>query len=162
LSATWLSLAVVIGAHFARDARTELAWNSYYGLLPASDQEKCSPSEENLDEQRKKLAEVCSSGTTDPDHYYRLGLLELQIFTLRASRSPNCPNFAEARQILRTKHVNNPDGVAAWLTEVYGEERTLLELAQEHFRQALRCCPLTGSAYVRLAELAFLDGPAAP
>jgi tetratricopeptide (TPR) repeat protein len=50
-----------------------------------------------------------------------------------------------------------------WLDGVYGvENRKKLEAARSHYWQALRLCPLDGSAYVRLAELQFLAGPNEP
>jgi O-antigen ligase/tetratricopeptide (TPR) repeat protein len=162
LLAAWLFLGAMIGAHFVINVRTELAWNSYYRLLSASDRKNYSPSDEDLLELSEPLAKVCSTGTEDPDHYYRLGLLELKRFALRTGHSPDSPSLIQVRQVLRAEGVSTPDETKVWLTHQFGSDLSLLEHAQEHFRQAARCCPLMGSAYMRLAELDFLDRPPGP
>src|SRR5262249_40266803 len=106
LAGAGLLLAAMISSHFVGNARTELSWNSYYHLLPKSERGNNSTEEKLLD-QCERLAKVCASGTDDPDHYYRLGLLELQRFVLRTGRSPDSANLTQLRQALRAEGVNS-------------------------------------------------------
>jgi tetratricopeptide (TPR) repeat protein len=51
--------------------------------------------------------------------------------------------------------------IRAWLVRAFGPKVQLLRRAQQHARRALELCPLQGDAYLRLAEVAFLE-PGSP
>jgi O-antigen ligase/tetratricopeptide (TPR) repeat protein len=154
----WLSLSVVVGRHFGNGARAEYAWNAYFRLIPDAEQKGATPDNVPMVQQRADLlAETCRHGSADPDHYYRLGLANLELFLQKRSQAKDSFSLAEARTILQAKESQRPAEARAWLEELYGPDLALLRTSQANFRRSLECCPLNGQAYVRLAELCFLD-----
>jgi tetratricopeptide (TPR) repeat protein len=128
-------------------------------LLPETDQQGSTPDDiENSQARADLLAETCSCGSNDPDHHYRLGLANLELFSRKQAQSPDTLSLAEARTILDGDRFKDPEAARAWLEKLYGPDLALLETAHASFRRSLECCPLNGQAYVRLAQLCFLDG----
>jgi len=163
VAAIWAGLVVSAGPRFVTAARVTQAWNAYFCLLPEAGEQGVPASRpQDLERQTEWLAQACGCGSYDPDHYYRLGLLDLQRFQQRACRGRAGLGLDEVRQGLRSGRFATPAAAEAWLRRLYGNDLELLEEARAHFRESLQCCPLLGPAYVRLAELCFLDGPPAP
>jgi len=153
-----LCLSVVVGRHFGNGARAEYAWNAYVRLIPDGGQNGATPDEIEIVEQRADLiAETCRYGSANPDHHYRLGLANLELFLRKRSQVKSSFSLAEARTILQAKKFQRPAEARAWLDDQYGSDLDLLKTSQASFRRSLECCPLNGQAYVRLAELCFLD-----
>jgi tetratricopeptide (TPR) repeat protein len=151
-------LLVVVGRHFGDAAQAEYAWNAYFHLIPDADQKGSTPDTiANVQQRADLLAETCRHGSADPDHYYRLGLVNLELFLQKQSEAKETFSLAEARTILQQKKLHRPAEAQAWLEELYGPDLALLRASQTSFRRSLECCPLNGQAYVRLAELSFLD-----
>ncbi|HEV3256201.1 MAG TPA: hypothetical protein VG013_04920, partial [Gemmataceae bacterium] len=139
------------------------AWNAYYQLLPsAGERTPRAARPPDPEQQTEWLARACRLGTGDPDHYYRLGLLDVQRFLERAGRGPAALSLDQVRQALWSGQFATSAAATHWLRQLYGDDLTLLEQARAHFRRSLQCCPLLGLAYVRLAELSFLDAPQMP
>jgi tetratricopeptide (TPR) repeat protein len=149
---------VILGRHFVNQARAESAWSAYFRLLPDAGEKGSAPDDAAILQQRADLLEeTCSYGSADPDHYYRLGLANLEIFLQKQSQAKGTFSLAEARTILQGKRFADRAEAQAWLKELYGADLALLDTSQASFRRSLQCCPLLGQAYVRLAELCFLD-----
>ena len=158
LVVVWIGLVGVVCFHFVNQTRSEFAWNAYFRLLPPAD-EKDSRSVDlgNLDQRAKLLAEACERGSADPDHHYRLGLVNLELFLESQRHRSSTFSLAEARAFLQAGKSTDPAKAQTWLHELYGDDLLWLRKAQASFRRSLQCCPLMGPAYVRLAELCFLD-----
>ena len=102
LAVAWLSLIVILGRHFLNQARAEFAWNAYFRLLPRDDEKVPTPAHpDTLQQQADLLGETCHYGGADPDHYYRLGLVNLEIFLAKQRRARNTFSLAETRALLQ-------------------------------------------------------------
>ena len=162
LTGAWVFMAVVIAGHFMNLVRIEFAWNAYYRLLPSEEKVANTPPPNRVNEQWHCLTTACRLGTADPDHHYRLGLLN-QERSLNQSRSAQDRlTLIELELSLKEQQITSPPVAAAWIDDTFGCDWKLLEQSRNHFREAVRCCPLLGLTYLRLAELSFLKNPANP
>lgn len=158
LALAWPLATVATGAHFVGRLGTERAWSDYLRLLPPTDTQKAAAGPvPPLEEEARLLEVACRCHADDPDVYYRLGVVEEQRFLDQARRRPSL-TLAEVRLALRQRGAAAPAEVAACVRQLYGCDVGLLERAQAHFREAVRCCPLWGPAYIQSAELCFLTG----
>jgi O-antigen ligase/tetratricopeptide (TPR) repeat protein len=156
LIGSWAIASLIVARHFVHQVYAQDAWNAYFELLPETGEEDSIPSDiANTRERADFLAHACRWGNADSDHYYRLGLTNLELF-LQQQRGSTF-TLAEARTYLQAREFSDPAVARAWLEKLYGVDLELLETAQASFRRSLECCPLNGQAYVRLAQLCFLD-----
>jgi len=152
-----LALAWVVGSRFLEAVPTEYAWNAYYHLLPAANDDPPSKNFESLEERVRWLSEACEHGSTDPEHYYRLGLAHLELFYQHQKKADKPAGLSEARRTLQQRHFENPAAARAWLEARYGSDLPILEKAHAALATSLNCCPLFGTSYLHLAKLSFLD-----
>ncbi len=157
LVAASLALAWVVGSRFLEAVPTEYAWNTYYHLLPAANDDPPSKNFESLEERVRWLSEACEHGSTDPEHYYRLGLAHLELFYQHQKKADKPAGLSEARRTLQQRHFENPAAARAWLEARYGSDLPILEKAHAALATSLNCCPLLGTSYLHLAKLSFLD-----
>ena len=155
-----LGLGLITGTRFVQAAQTEYAWNSYYCLLPKDAKDSANGS--SLQERVRWLTVACDHGSTDPDHYLRLGLANLETFLRERKQAARPPGLLQTRKILRQGRFSNIDDAHAWLQNRYGNDLLLLENAHGAFNRSLDSCPLVGEAYLHLAKLSFLDHPLQP
>jgi tetratricopeptide (TPR) repeat protein len=154
LAGIWVVVAVLLANHFLAGARAGYAWNVYYALLPQTQGDgTLTTDHRDLQERARWLAEACHYRPVDPDYYYRLGLVEEQLFAAQAIPR----SLPELRKAVDTRHLSTINDIDVSLAALSRGDPKLLRDAQSHFRQALECCPLNGLGYVRLAELAFLS-----
>jgi len=151
-----MTLACVIGGRFVQAVPTEYAWNEYYRLLPQGTDDRPSENFETLDERTQWLAEACRHESADPEHYYRLGLAQLELFYQHQKKAAKPAGLLETRRTLRETG-NNPTATRTWLEGRFGNDLGLLEKAHAALTKSLYCCPLLGSAYLHLAKVSFLD-----
>jgi tetratricopeptide (TPR) repeat protein len=111
----------------------------------------------NLQERAAWLSEVCTHCSADPDHYYRLGLANLELFLQHQKKAVRPAGLRETRKTLQSNHRENPEASRAWLQSRYGDDLALLEKAHAALVRSLDCCPLFGSSYLHLAKISFLD-----
>jgi tetratricopeptide (TPR) repeat protein len=156
-------VAVLLVIHFRERLGSEAAWNAYYHLLPSVGGEKSpEPDQDSLDLQARWLAEACSHPPGDPDPFYRLGVVTLQQFLTRARPGGKPLTLPELRQCLMDAKDATAAEKEAKLKSLCGGDWTLLRQSRASFRRALECCPLLGPAYLKLAELNFLELPVPP
>src|SRR5262249_22323067 len=105
---------------------------------------------------------ACDCGSTDPDHYLRLGLANLERFLQRRKQAAGSAGLLQTRKILQQGKLAGDRDARVWLQSRYGEDLALLEEAREALNQSLQRCPLMGEAYLHLAKLCFLDNPVQP
>jgi len=66
----------------------------------------------------------------------------------------------QLRAAVQESRFDTPEKRDQWLDSLYGcDNRLMLALAREHYREVVRLCPLNGRAYLRLAELNFMAPP---
>jgi O-antigen ligase len=157
-----VALAWVVGGRFVQAVPTEYAWNEYYRLLPHGTDERPSENFKTLDERSQWLTEACQHESADPEHYYRLGLAQLELFYQHQKKAAKPAGLLETRRTLRGTHFENPGASRAWLEARYGKDLLLLEKAHAALTKSLDCCPLLGSSYLHLAKVSFLDLSTAP
>jgi O-antigen ligase/tetratricopeptide (TPR) repeat protein len=157
LPAIWLLVSVLVADHFVSQWRIERAWNDYFDLLPESNEKDPSTDISIIQKRVVALTEACQNGSADPDVHFRMGLSNLELFLQRQGRT-GAFSLDEARAYLQAESFRDPTTAQAWLKKAYGPDLDLLETARASFRRSLQCCPLNGQAYVRLAQLHFLDG----
>lgn len=160
LAGAWALAAFAFGVRFADQIRIERAWHAYHSLLdPVAAAEGRRLPPDRIEELAKRLAPACVLGASDPECHYRLGLLRQEQFLneLRSKQGPE--TIVELDVLLRDEGVAASRDAAAWIRRRFQCDCEPLYQAQAHFRQALRCCPLLGAAYLRLAELSFLEPP---
>jgi O-antigen ligase/tetratricopeptide (TPR) repeat protein len=150
----------MIGERFVQAAQTEYAWNAYYRL--ARDDAEGSTSSSTVEERIRWLTAACDHGSTDPDHYLRLGLANLEIFLQKRKQAANPAGLLQTRKILQQGRFADADNAGAWLRNRYGDDLVLLERAHAALDGSLACCPLLGETYLHLAKLCFLDDPVGP
>jgi O-antigen ligase len=160
LAAIWLVATIVVLRHFVGCVKAEAAWCDYYALLPSTQDAQRPAAGQVVQELEKRaghLQRACELRSADPVYQYRLGLIAEEEFSLRAEEKGRVPRIVDLRQALQAKGFATPEEGQRWLADVYGDDLAWLRRAQLHFRQSLLRCPLLGKAYLRLAELCFLD-----
>jgi tetratricopeptide (TPR) repeat protein len=159
LAGIWIVVAVLLADHFVAGARAGYAWNAYYALLPQTQGNGTLATDHNdLQERARWLAEACHYRPVDPDYCYRLGLVEEQLFAAQPNSDRSLRVLPELRKSVQARHPSTVNDIDASISALSQGDPTFLRDAQAHFRQALACCPFNGLGYVRLAELAFLNG----
>jgi O-antigen ligase len=186
LAVVWLALTVVLVSHYVHCMRAEAAWYDYYALLLSEPKlprltgadafhfetgrqgpEGLTPtgtsapdylsSLQQLDERARFLQSACRQRTADPDYHYRLGLIAEEEFLVRSEQKGRPYTLPQLRQAFEAHSSLTGEDRHRWRMQTCGADLELLEQAQDHFRQSLRCCPLLAGAYLHLAELCFLD-----
>jgi tetratricopeptide (TPR) repeat protein len=100
----------------------------------------------------------------DPDDAranLRMAAMQLRRFDLLQRSAKNPMGLSQIRDAALASRFPSREAQDRWLAVAVGQHRKHLDLALFHARRALKLCPLQGEGYVYLAELAFLDGPAA-
>lgn len=156
------ALVWMLSVHFVQAVPPEYAWNAYYRLLPGGEADGQTERFNDLEERAARLAEICKHGSADPDHFYRLGLANLELFLQHQKASPKPAGLLETRRIFQQARFENPAAARAWLQTRYGDDLALLEKAHTALARSLECCPLFGSSYLHLAKLSFLDSSNQP
>src|SRR5207244_4460409 len=160
LAVASLGLGCIIGTRFVQAAQTEYAWNAFYRLVPDDASGSAHPSA--LEARVRWLTVACDNGSTDPDHYLRLGLANLEMFLQKRKQAASPAGLLQARKILQQGRFADAGDARAWLQSRYGDDLLLLEKAHAALNRSLTCCPLLGDAYLHSAKLSFLDNPVRP
>jgi O-antigen ligase/tetratricopeptide (TPR) repeat protein len=87
----------------------------------------------------------------------RLADRYLAEFELGVAGAANVLEMTHIRDAAMASSFKSPDQLRSWLARAFGPDAKLLHRAQRHARRALALCPLQGEAYLRIAELAFLE-----
>jgi O-antigen ligase/tetratricopeptide (TPR) repeat protein len=82
----------------------------------------------------------------------------VQLFNVRQSLADNRLPLSQVRDAAVQSQFVSGAALHAWLARALGGNEALLYRAWNHARQAAALAPLEGDAYVRLAELCFLEG----
>lgn len=155
-----IALAFVVATRFFQAAQTEYAWNAYYALVRQD--EASGGNSTTLDARVWWLKEVCHRGSSDPDHYFRLGLANLECFFERRKQAAGSTGLLQTRKLLQQTKFADDREARDWLQTRYGGDLALLYQARDALNQSLNSCPLMGEAYMHLAKVCFLDNPAPP
>lgn len=116
-----------------------------------------------LEKEEKRIATLEQVVRWQPDHaraQLSLAQSHLRVFDLlqvTATNPMSLPNIRDAA-IQSQSHFPTRQARDEWMHRAFGEHCRHLHLALWHSRRALALCPLQGTGYLYLAELAFLDG----
>ncbi|MEM9658340.1 MAG: hypothetical protein AAF961_08270, partial [Planctomycetota bacterium] len=80
-----------------------------------------------------------------------------QLFNARREQSDNPMPVTQIRDAAIGSRFRSTADLQDWLDRAFGDDAKLLTLAAGHARLAAARCPLQGNAYVRLADLCFLQ-----
>jgi len=78
-------------------------------------------------------------------------------FELGVSGAANLLDVTQIRDAAMVSSFQSVAELQSWLVRAFGPNVNLLNRARSHARRSLELCPLQGDAYLRLAELAFLE-----
>jgi O-antigen ligase/tetratricopeptide (TPR) repeat protein len=152
-----IGLGMTIAERFVQAVPAEYAWNNFYRLLPSDWNENRQKKTGSLDERLSWLTEACKRDSVEPEHYYRLGLANLEKFLQHQKACANPAGLLETQRIFRESNFETSSEAQAWLQDRYGDDLALLENARAALAKSLDCCPLMASSYLHLAKLDFLD-----
>jgi len=119
-----------------------------------------------IDSEKRLLAEIEQVVHWYPEHtqaHLALARCHLHLFDLGQITAPNPMPLGQVRDaaIASAAHFPSRQARDEWMQRAFGEHCSHLHRALEHTRAGLQRCPLQGAGYLYLAELSFLDGPAA-
>jgi len=167
--AGWLvaaAMLLVVGLFMGRNrlAATfaEPSWNRYLLLSEALPGLEPQQRPAALREIAEALAAVVR---WEPDHagaHLELAQVHRELFS--ASADPGiCPlDVRQVREAALVSRFASSQAMYAWLGRAFGPRCRHLQAVWHHAREAVSLCPLLGRAYVCLADVSFLEGPAAP
>jgi tetratricopeptide (TPR) repeat protein len=89
-----------------------------------------------------------------------MAALQLRTFDIHQRSAENPMSLSQIRDAALASRFPSREAQDRWLKVAVGDTRKHLDSALSRARRAIRLCPLQGEAYVYLAELAFLEGPA--
>jgi len=92
--------------------------------------------------------------------HLRLAAKYLQQFGQQQQVSDNAMSVDQIRAAALASSFPSAQALQEWLRQAFGDRSRLLYQAHFHARQAVLLSPLQGKAYLYLANLCFLEGPA--
>ena len=159
----WVGLAGVICTFFfiawiqasCHHARAASLWTEFQLSPDGEFAAKNPPAEKTYDD--TLLVAALQENPDHPEFHAALGELYLQ----RCLQSKKWTEFSmplsQVDAAVQNSRFETPEKRNRWLDTVYGSDnRKLLELAGDHFSQAVRHYPLNAPAYLRMAQLQFL------
>jgi tetratricopeptide (TPR) repeat protein len=179
----WLELAaasMLIGAWsvhtYVGPAMAAVHWNRYLRASVASSEvsdetmaqlasgTQVAPQDARRSLSHAMLRHLNAALSWDPQFaraHRRLADRYLAEFELGVSGAANVLEVTQIRDAAMASSFKSSAEIRAWLVRAFGPKVQLLRRAQQHARRALELCPLQGDAYLRLAEVAFLE-PGSP
>jgi hypothetical protein len=136
-------------------AQAALLWTEYQLSPDGYFAAKNPPAEKTFDD--TLLVAALRESPGHPEFHAALGELYLQ----RCFQSKRWMEFSmplsQVDAAVQDSRFETPEKRNRWLDTVYGSDnRKLLELARDHFSQAVQHYPLNAPAYLRMAQLQFL------
>jgi tetratricopeptide (TPR) repeat protein len=110
---------------------------------------------------QRHLEAVVRHHPRDAEAQLRLAAVYLKQFELAQRTAENSMDLSQIRDAAFASAFASKTAQDLWLNVALGENRKLLDLAQEHSRQAVALSPLQGLGYAQLADLSFLESPRA-
>jgi tetratricopeptide (TPR) repeat protein len=158
-------LAVVGGAMVQNRLWAVAAEPAWYGYLKRSMALPDSGEGNKATTLRAMEAELSKTTERQPDHaraHARLAAIHKALFDC-ADDPGACPFTVEqVRDAALASNFASYAALSQWLDQAFGQRAKHLELARRHARRAASLSPLQGLAYLHLADLSFLEGPASP
>jgi len=108
-------------------------------------------------QQTAELQQVVACDPYDARARLRLAGAYLLLFHLQQQSSPNPMPLSQLRDAALASGFSSPETLQEWLARAVGSNYRTLGCALYHARIALGLCPLQGTGYLYLAELAFLE-----
>jgi O-antigen ligase/tetratricopeptide (TPR) repeat protein len=142
-------------------AQAALFWTEFQLGPDGEFAAKNPPAEKTFDD--TPLVAALKESPNHPEFHAALGELYLQ----RCLQSKKWTEFSmplsQVAAAVQNSRFETPEKRNRWLDTVYGSDnRKLLEVARDHFGQAVKHYPLNAPAYLRMAQLQFLAPTGVP
>lgn len=162
--AAWVlaGVATLLGAMILKDrlprALAAPHWDDYVRSSTRITGEE-SPEEER-EQYRimyRSLAKAIERDPQNPRFRDRLATISLKRFEVEQQFAENSMTLGQIRQAAELSHFKDADALRSWLVRAFGDKAKLLHIAREQAKIATTNCPLSGTPYLHLGELDFLD-----
>ena len=137
-------------------------WHQYLKTSQSSAPLDQLSDRQTLQSMEENLSSVVSYQPDNAAANLRLAALHLRMFDCESDENTMAMDVRQIRDAALASHFQSRAELDLWLSRAFGSRRSHLDAALRCALRALTSCPLKGEAYVYLAELSFLDGPAAP
>lgn len=113
--------------------------------------------QELADERGDLLIRAAHLDPADSKLQESAGMEYLRRFDALQEASENPLSFGQIRDVVKSSQFESVPKMKAWMHRAVGKNVKLLQLAVKSYRRAIQASPLRAYAYVKLAELGFLE-----
>lgn len=153
--------AALLGALLMKDrlprALAAPHWDQYVRLSSAAvGDEPREIQRDRFANMYRHLAAAIRADSLNPRTRLRLATVCLKRFDLEQVFADNSMTLGQIREAAEMSHFKDSTALNAWLSRAFGGSAELLQIAREQATLAAMRAPLSGTAYLHLAELDFL------
>jgi len=166
--AAWVTAAaclLVVGSLMAKNrfsaAAAEISWQRYQLLsetLPDCDADTRRATLQRIAEHLDRVVRW------DPNHaraHAELAGVHRELFSVPSDGEVCSFDVRQVREAVLASRFESSEAMVDWLRRAFGSRCRHLWASWRHARTAVSMCPLLGQAYLCLADVSFLEGPAA-